>query len=387
MVTPIDRRSFLQKAGLGSLALASGVGLSSCYSGPKGLVLPDMRLYWQKHKTKRPFSPDVDKKGRIWYGREELYRSDIHTNTTKRINSEAMNGLPISTTLCSGDKVYMLAQKSPHLHIYDPQKDQFSTADLPDSESNIWFGNRIENDPRLYFYVRNRGHLTVWDTEMNKGKMIPYPDGTDLWSGHYNPVEEALYCFPLDAKPVHIFRFDLKKQRFDPGVLCPEPALEITGVNAIGDTLWCSDRFTARLFPYNWVNRVWGKPVTAPGLGTEFGFTGMGCSYKGLALYCLSSYNGAMIYDFDTNTYHAKPDDDIGIDGLPHHFLNKYLAFHPESGEFAFLEAKAEEGSYPLICYSMVHEDKLIITGFNAWNAQKGYADIETEGELLVFHN
>jgi len=349
------------------------------------LPLPQMDMTWQNQMTLRPYAPDVDDSNQIWHGHNDLFCTDAEKATTRKIDSTALNGLPLSTTLCCNGKVYILCQLSPDIYVYDPVSEQFTTEALPDSQSNIWFGKRLPGNPQLYLYVRNRGHLTIWDTELNKGRMISYPDNTDLWSGHYNPAEQALYSFTLDSKPARIIRFDIKKQVFEQPIPCPDPGMEVTGVNPIGDTLWCADRFTGRLYPYNWVSRSWGEPVSVPGAGTDFAFIGIGCSYQNLALYSLSTYQGAMKYDFNTNEYLSTPNEDIGLDGLPHHFLNSYLVFHPESHRFAYLSAPSNDKRYPLICYSLVSGERLLITGFDIWSPEKGYPDMKREGELHLF--
>ena len=94
-----------------------------------------------------------------------------------------------------------------------------------------------------------------------------------------------------------------------------------------------------------------------------------------------------MKYDFNTNKYLSTTDEDIGIDGKPHHFLNEYLVYHPGSGKFEFLKADGGPSRYPLICYSIVHNDKLIITGSDLWNAEKGYVDLTQPGEMCMFHS
>jgi hypothetical protein len=211
----------------------------------------------------------------------------------------------------------------------------------------------------------------------------------DLWSGFYVKADDAIYSFTLDAKPSRLIRFDLKKQKFDAIIPTPEPGLEITGVNPIGDHLYCADRFTGRIFPFNFVSRTWGKPLAVPGHRKVFSFMGMGTTFRGQALYCLSTYKGTMKWDFDRNKYLSAGDENIGIDGKPHHFINKYLVFDPPSGEFGFLEAPETPGKrYPLICYSLVCGDRLIISGYDLGDMRGTLVPMgEKEGELCLFQS
>jgi hypothetical protein len=97
-----------------------------------------------------------------------------------------------------------------------------------------------------------------------------------------------------------------------------------------------------------------------------------------------------MKWDFATNTYLSTGDENIGIDGKPHHFMNKYLVYSPEEESFGFLEAPEIPGKrYPLICYSSVQNGKLIITGYDLGNIRReGLAPMGTkEGELCVFQS
>jgi len=385
----MKRREFIKHTGvISSIPFASSIFGTNVLDS-KSISdenIPNMHPYWQKLKTRRPFAPDVDDNGMLWHGHDTLFCSDLDKNTTEKIDSTYLEGNFVSNILCQGEKIYVVAQKSPFIYIYHKDKKVWGRFPLPEPESNIWYGVRVPGDPKFYLYARNLGKLIVWDTEVDKGTVIPYPKNLDLASGRYVEQDQAIYSFTFDAKPSRLIRFDLKKQVYDAIIPTPEPDLEITGVNPIGDKLYCSDRFTGRIFPFNYVNRKWGKPVVAPGIGKEFGFVGTGCSYRGLALYCLSTYQGKMTWDFDTNKYISKEDENIGIDGIPHHFLNKYLVYDPKHNKFDFLEAKSK-GRYPLLCYSIIHKDKLIITGFDIWNTEKNIPDMARKGELLVFHN
>ncbi len=384
----MKRREFIKYSGLlTSASFISALGIPSInYSGVSPIGITDMKLYWQHWKTKRPYAPDIDDDGLLWYGRDSLFCSNLKTNTTEKIDTSYLEGKPLSSVFCKGNKVYIAAQKSEYIYVYYKDKKVFNRFLLPESESNIWYGVRIDNDPNLYLYARNLGKLIVWDTESDKGTTIPFPDGLDLWSGFYVEQDQAIYSFTLESNPKKLIRFNLRNQKYDAIIPLPDPKLEITGVNPIGDMLYCADRFTGRIFPFNYVDRKWGKPAIAPGIGKEFGFVGMGCSYNGLALYCLSTYKGNMKWDFDKNKYISTKDENIGVDGIKHHFLNKFLVYDPKQNKFSFLEAKSE-GRYPLLCYSLVYKDKLIITGYDIWNKEEKIPDMEKEGELLVFHN
>ena len=387
-VKEMKRREFIKYSGvLTSVSLISMLGIPSCnFNQPKNVGIPDMKLYWQKWKTKRPYAPDIDGDGLLWYGRDSLFCSNLETNTTEKIDTTYLEGNPLSSVFCYGNKIYIAAQKSPFIYVYYKDTKDFKRFSLPEPESNIWYGVKVDNGQKLYLYARNLGKLIVWDTEIDKGIAIPFPDNIDLWSGFYVEQDQAIYSFTLENKPSRLVRFDLKKQKYDAIIYTPDPNLEITGVNTIGDTLYCADRFTGRIFPFNYVDKKWSEPVVAPGIGKEFGFVGVGCSYNGLALYCLSTYKGKMKWDFDKNKYISSEDENIGVDGNKHHFLNKFLVYDPRQNKFEFLEAE-ENGRYPLLCYSIVHNDKLIITGFDIWNKEEMLPDMEKEGELLVFHN
>ena len=385
----MDRRTFLKATSLlGAASLTPGFVRAASFGKPD-LLLPAMKFGWQRWMTTRPFAPDHDERGRIWFGSDKFFCYDPKTDITEMLENRPLDGKSYSTCLCQGDKVYILTQKSPDLFVYHQHKKEYVRHAFPDPESNIWFGARVPNDPRLFFYVRNRGKLVVWDTELEKGKEVPYPDAMDLWSGFYVKDDNALYSFTLEAKPCRLVRFDLSKEKFDAVIEGPEPGLEITGVNPVGESVYCADRFTGRIFPFNSVTRTWGEPLAVPGHGRVFNFIGMGTSFRGLALYCLSTYKGTMKWDFNTNKYLSTGDENIGIDGKPHHFINKYLVLDPGVGEFGFLEAPATKGvRYPLICYSLVCDDRLIITGYDLGDIEGDFAPMgQKEGELCVFHS
>ena len=387
-MTDFARRRVLKTAGFAAAAVALAPGVVRRGFGGRMPGLPTMQFSWQRWKTTRPFAPDVDDRGSLWFGSSKFFRYDPATRATEMVDSAPLGGKPYSTCLCQGEKVYILTQKSPLLYIYHRNTGEYSTEALPDSESNIWFGARVPGDPRLYLYVRNRGKLVVWDSELEKGQEIAYPEAMDLWSGFHVKDDNALYSFTLDAKPCRLVRFDLAKQRFDAVIAAAEPGLEITGVNPVGSRVYCADRFTGRIIPFDFSRRVWEDPIPVPGHKSVFGFIGLGTVFQGMAMYCLSTYKGTMKWDFDNNKYLSTGEENIGIDGKPHHFINKYLVFEPHSREFAFLEAPTSPGRYPLICYSIVSGDRLFITGYDLGDISADLAPMgEKEGELCVFES
>ncbi len=387
----MDRRTFLKSTGVAcGAAMLSPFGLSPARGSSGSSIVPPMHFSWQRSMTTRPFAADYDEAGKIWFGSSEhFFTYDPDVRTTRVIDAAPLGGKPCSACLCQGDKVYILTQKSPDLFVYDRKAEDFTRHPLPDPESNIWYGIRVPGDSRLYLYVRNRSKLVVWDSESERGKEIPYPEAMDLWSGFYIPGDDALYSFTLEAKPCRLVRFDLRTQCFDAVIPAPEGGLEVTGVNPIGNHVYCADRFTGRIFPFDIAHRTWQEPLHAPGHRSIYGFIGMGTSYRGKALYCLSTYKGTMKWDFNRNTYLSTGEENIGIDGRPHHFINKYLVFDPASQQFDFLEAPVVKGTrYPLICYSIVVGSRLIITGYDLGDVDQGVAPMgERQGELCVLQS
>ncbi len=383
----MNRRDFLAYCtAAGTYAAIKSVPFTQV-AGARGVNLPDMQLHWQNLKTRRPWAPDYDDEGFLWFGRDKFFRYNPRTFGSEEVDSSFLNGNEYSQCLCQGDKVYILTQKSPFIYIYNQLKHEYTKAPLPDSECNIWYGTRVPGDPRLYLYARNRSKLVVWDTEKDKGKEIPYPADMDLWSGFYIAADEAIYSFTLDAKPCRLVRFDLTKQEYDAVIPAPDPSCVITGVNPVGNSVYCADRFTGRIIPFDFVKRRWSDPIHAPGFRTSYGFVGLGTTFEGKAYYCLSTYIGAMQWDFKENKYIPKKGDAIGVDGQNHHFLNKLLVYDPKAEEFSFLEADSP-GKYPLMCYSIVCGGRLIITGFNLGDPSKPFPPMEeTQGDLLIFQS
>jgi hypothetical protein len=96
-----------------------------------------------------------------------------------------------------------------------------------------------------------------------------------------------------------------------------------------------------------------------------------------------------MKWDFNNNKYLSTGEENIGIDGKPHHFINKYLVYDPGSGDCGFLEAPESPGKrYPLICYSIVSRGRLLITGYDLGDITKDFSPMgEKEGELCVYES
>ena len=115
------------------------------------------------------------------------------------------------------------------------------------------------------------------------------------------------------------------------------------------------------------------RPI--PGYGQEFTFIGAGIFFRGWQLSCLSTYRQTYSYDPASDGFSPRPgatDLDIGIDGHPYHFMDRFLAYHPISDTFDILAPDVGPDRYPQMCYRKVVGDHLYITANEIWSREKG---------------
>jgi hypothetical protein len=128
-----------------------------------------------------------------------------------------------------------------------------------------------------------------------------------------------------------------------------------------------------------------------PGWNEEFGFIGGGVFYRGWQLNNLSTSRHNFRYDERTGEYIPLVEEPYkGVDGDPYHFMNRFLAYHPESDTFDLLFPDVPDDRYPQLCYNMPVGEHLYITANDIWSTEKGrpLGSIEGPvGQLMVLQS
>jgi hypothetical protein len=350
--------------------------------------LPKMYPVWVEAQNRRVFGIGDDERGTLWFsgGLPKLHRYWPRTGKIDTMSVPENKGG--SQCICVAGKVYILPQTQPKITIYRVAEDEMRQVDKPFPEANIWHGQADHERGLIYLSDRSRPCLVVWDVEAEQGEVFPYPEAGTLPSVRSGDWPERWAVFPVPGEgPARRAYFDPETRRF-----VAEDSEEIPplrpGTEGQRYLVAYRDGRMTRL------DRQTGERYerAVPGWEETFGFIGGGVFWRGWQLNCLGSgYTGSYRYDERTGAFIPQRENPhLGVDGHPYHFMDRFLAYHPESDTFDTLVPDVPEGRYPQLCYSKVVGDHFYITSNNIWSAEKGRAlgAVETPvGQLMVLQS
>jgi len=316
----------------------------------------------------------MDEAGYIWLGNatKTLFRYDPRNGAVKAIPLPA--SIPVGQFIASAfainRKVYLLLEKSPVLAVYDAAKGEFTTRKLPATEANTWFGTPAGHTPFLYLFDRDISGLMKWDTRNDSATVFSYPYPGPLPSaGVFFEEEDALYCPIYNGNK--IVRFNLRMDKFDGEYPTPWRDAQPTGVVPIAHKLFVSDRLNGRLLVFDLKNRAWTQAIPIPDYGKTFGFVGGGVAYRGIAYFSLSTY---------------KNEAGDSIDGKPYHFLDRFLAYDPQTKDFGYLSLEHQLKEYPQTAYLLTGRDgQLYCFGQDIYDPKTGVLDRAYHGKAMAY--
>lgn len=360
-------------------------------------TLPKMHPVWVDAENTRVYGMDHDEERSIWFTGS---LAKLHRYWPK---AGKMETIPIpgdhggSQCICAGGKVYVLPQLHPKITVYDVAAGRVRLLDKPFPEANIWWGHKDARGELLYLQDRSRPCLAVWDVAEDRCEVFSYPAAGTLPSIREADWPERLEACWVAGEPTgYRVYFDPEVRRFvaeDREAIPPvRPGAEaeryIVNYRAPGSTH--PDIEGARLIR---IDRRTGERYErdVPGWDQVFGFVGGGVFWRGWQLNCLSTYARGYQYDEKTGKYNqVKENPDIGVDGLPYHFMNRFIAYHPESDTFDFLVPDAPGDRYPQLCYNHVMDGELYITANDIFSKEKGRPLGAVErpvGQLMVLQS
>lgn len=324
--------------------------------------------------VQRFLAMSMDASGAIWFGTttKTLFRYEPRSGRieTIAVPPTAPVGQFIASSLAMDRRIYMLLEKSPLLLVYDLASGKFSMPPLPSEKANTWYGTKVPGSTFLYLFDRDVSGLIKWDTRDDTSAVVPYPySGPMPWAGVYVAVEKAIYCPIWNAHKM--VRFDLATGRFTAEFPTPWPDAEPTGVVPVGHAIYVSDRLKGRLLVFDLRTHRWARAIAVPAYGEVFGFVGGGLEYRGIAYYSLSTYKSVA---------------GDSVDGKPYHFLDRFLAYDPNSNRFGYLRSIHGEKEYPQTAYLLAGEDgELYFFGQDIFDPKTGILTREYHGKAMAF--
>lgn len=331
--------------------------------------LPRMYPVWVDAKNTRVYGIDDDDFGALWFtgSLPFLHRYQPESGRIDTISIPEKHGG--SQCLCAGGKVYVLPQTNEKLTVFEVAEERVYQVDKPFPDANLWYGHADKARNVLYLPERSRPCLVIWHVEEDRAAISTYPEPGVLpsivdvdW-----PDRLEVFSVPGTERLARRVYWDPESQRFvaeDSDLIPPsrpgEPA-ERYVVNYREGRLFRLDRQTGEV-----------HERAVPGWKEDFGFIGGGVCYRGWQLNTLSTYDSGFRYDEATGTYIPLKDDPYtGVDGFPYHFMDRFLAYHPESDTFDMLFPDDSQGRYPQMCYSKIAGGHFYITANDIWSAEK----------------
>jgi streptogramin lyase len=327
----------------------------------------------------RLLAMSMDDNGDIWFGsiHHVVHRYNPRTGavdtiplpkTTDNYKFWASQSLPLN------NKVYFLGEAYPNLLIYDPVKKTFTEKPYPSPKPDVWYGIASPDKRHLYLFDRGGVGLIKWDTQTETGTPIPYPYQTLMPSfGAYDPRDDGIWAGIWDYTngkylPIAIARLDVKTDSFSGIWYTPTDDADLRPCVNPEKTRYYAWTLKGKLMPFDIQEKRWCKFLDVPGLGSKYGFIGIGTPFKGHWYFSLSTYAGH---------------DDPGIDGNQYHFLNSILDLDPSSGRVNFLTLNIT-GKYYQIAYMLSARGAFYATGSNV-RLPDGRIVRENKGDIIVW--
>ncbi len=353
--------------------------------------LPKIYPIWVDARNTRVYGMDSDDQGTLWFtgSLPILYRYWPRTGTITSTCIPSDHGG--SQSLCAGGKVYVLPQTRPRITVYHVADSRVYQVDKPFPEANLWYGEADKERSLLYLPERSRPCLVLWDVERDEGQVFPYPEEGSLPCILDIDWPQRLKEFPIPVVkgwPARRVYFDPEVRRFIAEHIGAIPPVHPrTEENVPRYLVTYEDGWMIRLDL--WTGEHYKRAV--PGWGEEFGFIGGGVFHRGWQLNNLSTYNGSFRYNEQTGEYVAlRENPHLGVDGYPYHFMDRFLAYHPETDRFDVLVPDVPAGRYPQLCYSKVVGNELYITANDIWSSELGRplgSDERPIGRLMVLQS
>ncbi|MAE60263.1 MAG: hypothetical protein CMJ49_02785 [Planctomycetaceae bacterium] len=352
---------------------------------PDILTPSDMHLY--RHpaiQTHRPYAFDVDDDGRIWQGcNDGLYSHDPQTAHAQHIRPVALLDKPLLSVLHFHGEVITVHGAADHFTAFNPTTRAAAVHKVPGPNPIIWYGAKAA-DKLILFDRSDRGALLLYDAPDAKPRRIQNPwDHVGLASGHV--IDDATIVM-FKAEPAAVVLFDAASESFIDSIDCPIPDTSFTGMLHHDRRLYLADSTGGRLLVLDLNTKSWLDPIPTPDHKDVYGFIGASFQRGPTAYFCLSSYNHRSRIDHRTGKLIIPKDSGLGVDGRPHHFLDRFLVFDAPTRSFDYLTAPAQPDGYPLICYSLNTGDRIFIAGyvmpFDADGHPSGHP-----GDWLVWQN
>lgn len=335
-------------------------------------------------QTHRPFAFDVDEKGVLWQGCSEVLMAyDSRAGETRTFSPPELKGRSISSVLCFRGRVVVVHQLCDHVTIFDPLRAACSSLPLPGTGTNIWFGT-VANGKLLLFDRSDHGGVLFLDSLSGPFRKLLAQLRRYPWVGSSLPDGRVL----VKTEPeITLQILDPQREELVEEIAVPYPGATISGSFFHDGVLYAADSSAGRLLVYDFKDSRWLPPIPTPDHGSLYGYIGGGFQWGAQGYFCLSTYRFASRIDNATGNLLVPPTADLGVDGRPPRFLDRFLRFDAETRRFGYLIAPAQSDGIPSICYSLARGDQVFITGYLIpRDATGSLGPAASAGDWLVWH-
>jgi hypothetical protein len=262
------------------------------------------------------------------------------------------------------------------LPIYHIETRRLAFAPLPvppaQASMSIWLGLAPSTGPYVYLFPEKPPAIIRWDTRSDTGTLIAYPfPGPEPAFGMLSADETTAWCPIWNGNT--LARFDLGQARWTGSWRTPVAGGQPTYAGMHGRLAFLPELHTSRLLIFDTAAERWVESLPVPGHGRDYGTLGAGLVYRGM-MYCAMTTLKSYIPD-------GGP---LGIDGRPHHFVDRNLCYDSRTRRFGHLVLPGSAREYWLTYYSEVAGQHLYLTAFNARQSD-GRILQEGQGDAVIF--
>jgi len=314
----------------------------------------------------RPLDFCLDGDGSLWesYGKC-LLKYDPRKAEAELMTPEALADGRGNCLAWLGEEVlFFLAQSNDYLAL-NPRTGQSRRCPLP---------SKPDGDVRdVWFCLEVAGKVLAFDRGLNGGVMVldrvgAMPRLIECPFGDPETVDGLLLrdgrvMIPT-AGQMAILMFDPVRELFTQEIKSDYFVSFTWGCMFWKDIAYIADTSGGRLLRCDTRTGRWLDPIPTPEYGTLYGYIGQGLQIGRRGYFNLNTWRGQEGLDRKTHKLRTP----LGyrtntVDGQPMRFLDRFLVFDAESGQFDCLVSPPQPDGVAELCYSKYQDGKVFITG------------------------
>ena len=333
----------------------------------KALSSEQMFFYrMPKVQSGRPFDFCIDAEGNLWesYGRS-LFKYDPRRAEAAQVTPQAMAGRVGNALARLGEEIVFFHYQANDYTAINPRTGESRRCPLPPKPESdvqdIWFCLEVAGKV-LAFDRGVNGGVLVLDKVGGMPRKISCPYGDpEMVDGMVLP--DGRVMIPTAGR-MSILMFDPANEIFTQEIQSDYEISFTWGCMFHEGIAYVADTSGGRLLPCDTRAGRWLEPIPAPDYGRLYGYIGQGFQVGSRGYFNLVTWKGHEGIDRRTHRLRTPPGYRTNtVDGQPMRFLDRFLVFDAETGEFDYLVSPPQPDGVTELCYSKYQHGKVFITG------------------------